>query len=129
MLTVCCKPVLYVVILCYILDQLLKVGQVKESDVIAVNYCEEKIFIYDKKTLNVFDGKTMKLMTTLVISESMKYNYVHDIVSRSDTMQLFIVGYINDNIWRVDISSIHNMNINMFVRHEDRVLSMSFIRR
>jgi len=78
--------------------------------------------------LNVFDEKTMKLMSTLDVSESMEYFIVCDIVSCSDTMQLFIADYYG-NIYRVDISSIHNMNINMFVRHEDGVLSMSLTRR
>jgi len=59
----------------------------------------------------------------------MEYSSVCDIVSCSDTMQLFIAEYFSGNIYRVDISSIHNMNVNMFVRHEDEVMSMSLTRR
>jgi len=82
MLTVCCKPVLYVIMICYTVDrpQFLKVVAVKESELRAVNYCDEKVFTVDniKKTLNVLDGKTLKLMSTLDVSES-----VWDIVSCS----------------------------------------------
>jgi len=102
---------------------------VKESRVLcAVALCREKMFTVDNinNTLNVFDGKTMQLLITCKIKESV-FN-VNDIVSCSDTMQLFLAGF-SGVIWRVDISSRHNMNINMFVRHEDRVMSMSLTRR
>jgi len=103
---------------------------VKKSKLAAVNYCEEKIITcdYSKETLNVFAEKTMKLMSTLDISESVGYFYVCGIVSCSDTMHLFLANHCI-HIWRVDISSIHNMNINIFVRHKDEVTSMSLTRR
>jgi len=102
---------------------------VKESLLRAVAYCEEKVFtvdFYKSRTLSVFDGNTFKLITTLDIGELVSFSMC-DFVSCSDTMQLFIAG--DRAIWRVDISSIYNLNINMFVSHERGVKAMSSTRR
>jgi len=44
---------------------------VKKSLLFAVNYGDERVFAFDynKETLNVFDGKTMKLISTKDVSD------------------------------------------------------------